>query len=198
MVFQVKNKDIVTLKYFRYKQETVPMKPGIYSWYYWPNFKNSELTFDTYWLKLINYCSKSIGAISSFSDYKFSIDVKEANLQSKIGDEFPFGLSEAKSKKLKEYLAIELNRIHFSDFLYDVVMNKPFYVGKADNLRVRLNSHLLGGSDILKCLEENRIDEEEVLIKYEVVKSEIDTNVNDIYEEIFQKIVKPSLVKKPG
>jgi len=83
------------------------------------------------------------------------------------------------------------------------VFSRPFYVGKADNLQARIKDHSTGNSRILSHIRAQEINNEEVWVGFYELNhlSDLDNtseNINDVFEEIFQRIVKPGLTQRPG
>ncbi len=192
-----------TLKYIQYDSSIIPCTEGIYKWIYWPNLENFIINKDEYWKMLCLFSTKRLAEFSNFSDYKFEVTVIESSFQRLNYKSIePFGLSINKSECLKNYIHCDENRREFNDFLKSVVFSRPFYVGKANNLQNRIKDHSNGNSKILKYIRDQEISNEEIWVgTYELnnlshsIESE---NINDVFEEILQKIVKPGLSQRPG
>lgn len=192
-----------TLKYIQYDSSIIPCTEGIYKWIYWPNLEDFILNEDKYWQVLCLFSTKRLAEFSNFSDYKFEVTVIESSFQRLNYKSIePFGLSINKSECLKNYIHCDENRREFNDFLKSVVFSRPFYVGKANNLQNRIKDHSNGNSKILKYIRDQEISNEEIWVgTYELNNLSHSTeseNINDVFEEILQKIVKPGLSQRPG
>ncbi len=192
-----------TLKYIQYDSSIIPCTEGIYKWIYWPNLENFIINKDEYWKMLCLFSTKRLAEFSNFSDYKFEITVIESSFQRLNYKSIePFGLSTNKSECLKSYIHCNENRREFNDFLKSVVFSRPFYVGKANNLQNRIKDHSNGNSKILKYIRDQEISNEEIWVgTYELNNLSHSTeseNINDVFEEILQRIVKPGLSQRAG
>ena len=191
-----------TLKYLQFNSSVIPCSAGIYKWVYWPNLENFISNEDDYWKMLQVFSSKRIADFSRFSDFKFEITVIESSFKSLCDEDIvPFGISENKSKKLRDYIKSEENRRKFNDFLKSAIFSRPFYVGKADDLHKRLKDHSSGRSKILSQIRSQGINNEDIWVGYfelNVFNEKNDKQINDVFEEIFQRIVKPGLTQRPG
>jgi len=169
---------------------------------YWPNLENFISNEDDYWKMLQVFSSKRIADFSRFSDFKFEITVIESSFKSLCDEDIvPFGISENKSKKLRDYIKSEENRRKFNDFLKSAIFSRPFYVGKADDLHKRLKDHSSGRSKILSQIRSQGINNEDIWVGYFELNDfneKNDKQINDVFEEIFQRIVKPGLTQRPG
>jgi hypothetical protein len=170
----------------------------VYYWCFWP-FKEFHIKGSN--IDTLISAIKKFGEINlnqpenANTGYKFCVSVVEQGLNNKM-----LGLSEKKYEALINYLQKnEVNRKYFLDFLKKIVLSKPFYVGKADNLNNRLRQHFERiNSDLLNQLEIRKINFSDVLIKFEIVNECLETNINSVFEEIAQRIIKPALTKRPG
>ena len=187
-----------TLDFYIQFYNDIPSKPGVYSWSFWPfrEFHVNDSNFD----ELVRIVKK-FGEINlnqpenANTGYKFSVSVVEQGLNNNM-----LGLSEKKFELLIRYLQrSENNRKYFLDFFKKIILNKPFYVGKADNLNERLRQHFnRNNSDLLNQLENRKINFSDILINFEVIEEHLESNINSVFEEITQRILKPALTKRPG
>ncbi|TKB46332.1 GIY-YIG nuclease family protein [Thalassotalea mangrovi] len=188
-----------TLEYYRQFVEDIPDKSGVYYWVYWP-FRDTDADSDDIDLLLEHIRIFTITnlnlAEASNTGYKFNVIVQEIRFS---GDEI-FGLNNSKKTKLLAFLKeSKRNRDYFLQFLKKISFSRPFYIGKADNLKQRLSQHFQRrNSEILVQLENQNIRGSDVLIGYEIIENDYDQNVNVILEEIAQRIIKPGLTKRPG
>jgi hypothetical protein len=188
-----------TLEYYRQFPEEILTKGGVYYWVYWP-FRDNDIEYIhiNKFKENINKFSRTNINLPEYAKtgYKFSVEVQEI----RFGEKPFFGLNDRKKDDLIIYLEqSEANRKQFLIFLKKIAFNRPFYIGKADNLRTRLVKHFNSqSSDILKYLSEYEIQDKDVLIGYEIADSNDDLKINVILEEIAQRLVKPGLTKRPG
>lgn len=192
-----------TLKYVQIEQNVIPSTGGVYKWVYWPNLENYVENGNDYWDLLCVYSSKKLTEESSFNDFKFDITVVESSYNACNSNyDVPFGLSDAKGHVLKDFLQEKENRCELNRYLKPIVFSKPFYVGKADNLYARIKDHYSGNSKLLPYIRDQGINFEDIWIGYYVLNGVDNTkntsNINDVFEEVLQRIVKPGLTKRPG
>jgi hypothetical protein len=193
-------KEYNSLDYYMQFHNRIPESAGLYYWIFWP-FKIDYLLDENYELlleKIRYYSSVNLNLFEeSSTGYKFTVRVTERWFGNDI-----LGLSNRKEEILLKYLSSsEANRRDFLDYLKLISFSRPFYVGKADNLNNRLRQHFENRTDILKYLINANINERDVLIGYEVLEKGIDEDIEDIngvFEEITQRIIKPALTKRPG
>jgi hypothetical protein len=195
-IFQIKEYE--SLEFYMQFHNEIPTKSGIYSWVFWP-FKEShikEVNFSILINTIKYFSAVNINySETSSTGYKFEVSVKEKGFENNF-----IGLSLKKEEQLKNYLkASEDNRNNFLEYLKLVCISRPFYVGKADNLNQRLRQHFEGvNSDILRFLRDQKINFNDVLICFELIDMQFDDSINNVYEEITQRIIKPGLTKRPG
>jgi hypothetical protein len=187
-----------TLEFYIQFFTEIPTKSGVYYWVFWP-FKDYYIEDDNFdlFVETIKYFSSINLNLPEFAEtgYKFSVEIRERGLDSEI-----LGLSNNKSTVLISHLKeSRINRESFLNYLKSIIFAKPFYIGKANNLRTRLQQHFeQRNSEILSHLKELDIKHTDVLIGYEVIESNLEDNINTIFEEIAQRILKPGLTKRPG
>ena len=178
----------------------IPKKSGLYYWYYYKNLYRFVEDSSGFWKILEEYYSKNIPNISSsFHNFKISVTASESFFEDKRREQRLFGLSEKKLELFKDFILENVNnRIYFNNYLKYIMFQKPFYVGKADNLRSRLNQHINGKTKLLKLFEENNFEEDSIWIGYIELQDTFKEEVNSVFEEITQRILKPGLVERPG
>lgn len=187
-----------TLEFYKQFFSEISEKSGVYYWVFWP-FKDYYLEDENFeiFIEKIKYFSSVNMNLPERTNvgYKFSIEVRERALDCEI-----LGLNSNKSKILIKYLNdSKISRELFLIYLKRIIFSKPFYIGKANNLRNRLQQHFeQRNSDILNHLKEFNINHTDVLIRYEIIESNLEENINTIFEEIAQRILKPGLTKRPG
>jgi hypothetical protein len=99
---------------------------------------------------------------------------------------------------LKSFINSKKGKEVIYEFFKDIYFSKPFYVGKANNLNSRIDSHLSNGSKISKKLDELNIAPNCVWVGYKITDVTDDLEISNILEEIMQKILKPGLTEKAG
>jgi len=110
-----------------------------------------------------------------------------------------FGLNDSSNKELEDYFLNRSNIAFFSSFFKEICFIKPFYLGKADNLRTRLSQHFKGKSVIIPQIITKGISEKDVWVGYkEINKPGPGAKINTIFEEIYSRRVKPGLTIKPN
>ncbi|MBK8394596.1 MAG: GIY-YIG nuclease family protein [Leptospiraceae bacterium] len=77
---------------------------------------------------------------------------------------------------------------------------RPFYIGKAKNIRKRLANHFSQvASSILTELDKQEISYHDIYIGYrQIERVSENEKLNGIFEEIAQRMLKPGLTIRPG
>lgn len=188
-----------SLEYYQQYSIDIPEANGIYFWVYWP-FKDSNSKENNYKKlleKIEKYSKTNLNLpVNRNLSYKYSVEVKELMFK----NDTIFGLSPEKKDILLDYLKKSSNNEeHFLKYFKKIAFKKPFYIGKATNLRLRLEQHFNKKTEILNNLEELDIDFSEILIGYEtLVQEEGVVGIDSVFEEITQRIIKPGLTKRVG
>lgn len=187
-------------KYFDDPVSGIPATSGIYYWVHYPEFDPDVISVDNLVDKLDFFCKKNLRYTEDLKGkYKFLAEIKEQG--------FPdsgelFGLSPTKSQTLKNFLSVSKTNIStFHRFFIEVCFTRPFYVGKADNLRNRIaKKHFKRhDSEILNEIDRQSINYSDVWIGYkEIPALSTGEAINVIFEEILSRTVKPGLTKKPN
>lgn len=176
----------------------IPESSGIYYWVYFPDFDYVTASPDSL-KKLINeFMEKSLFFEEEIKgSYKFEGIIKEQGFR-KNGE--IFGLSATKSLLLYDYFNDAANREFFYIFFKELCFARPFYVGKANNLRTRLaKQHFKGiSSHIMSEIRKNAINGYDIWVGYKIIPDRGRSNINVIFEEIFSRVIKPGLTKKPN
>jgi hypothetical protein len=196
--------DYQPLTYFLIDKDNVSKIPdgsGIYYWiYYWDlsPFVNDENLF---LLNLKKFYSKSLPSISSnFQNFKFTVSTSESFFTNKKNEDRLLGLGDEKIELLEDFISNGVDaRKYINSFLKQILFQKPFYVGKADNLQRRLKEHFAGKTKILRKIQDLNFEHETIWIGYTVFDAQIiSKELNEVFEEITQRILKPSFVERPG
>lgn len=184
-------------QYFNDPIDGIPVSSGIYYWVYFPEINLPTATEDTIKAKVNEYVSKSLFfSEEAIGKYKFHTVVSE---QGYPANGELFGLSPSKSLRLYNYLKSPTNRQFFTDFFQELCFSRPFYVGKANNLRSRLASqHFKNLTEVLPEINRLKINHTDVWVGYKIVPDPNNDEMNNIFEEIFSRRIKPGLTKKPN
>ena len=178
----------------------IPECAGIYIWRYWPTLENVNPD------RVIDKVREVQERFPSFHE------VLNNSRQEIHSYRTPFGVpgsgrflgvdeASPKFERFKKCLIYdETPRLEFIDLL-DVLFafSPPLYIGKADNLRNRISTHLDGQTDFSKDLERSEIDKSDVFVS--IIKDDIsseDSNITDFIEEIIQRLSNPPFVKRYG
>jgi len=175
----------------------IPKKSGIYYWIYWPDFDPQAIDIKDLENRLKEYTSKSLMFSETITgSYKFHAIISEQGYPTT--NDTIFGLSKSKHLKLLTYLNDKNNLTFFSNFFREVCFSRPFYVGKANNLRSRfVNQHFKGvNSNILGEIRNSIIPFTDIWIGYKEILDPANDDINNIFEEIFSRKIKPGLTKK--
>lgn len=175
----------------------IPKKSGIYYWVYWPDFDPRTISISDLERKLKEFTTKSLMFSETIvGDYKFHAVISEQGYPSK--NDTLFGLSEGKNQKLLKYLADPVNLNFFAEFFQEVCFARPMYIGKANNLYTRLaQQHFKSrSSNILTEIQRNNIPFTDIWIGYRIIEDTQNPDINNIFEEIFSRRIKPGLTKK--
>jgi len=176
----------------------IPEKSGIYYWVYHPTI-NDDISVDNLEKKLLEYTKVNLFFTETLTGpYKFKAVISEQWYKDNGNI---FGLSEIKKNRLLNYFRRDNNNIKvFLEFFERICFSRPFYVGKADNLRTRLvKQHFKGtSSSILGEIKNNNVSLTEIYIGFEEIEDLENDEINEVFEEIFSRRTKPALTKRPN
>ena len=175
----------------------IPAAYGIYQWVYWPEFDEMTITQAQLVALLKDYSKQNFYIEEEFlGTFKFQAKIWEQGFRENNN---MFGLSDKSNKELEDYFAIRANISFFSAFFKEICFIKPFYLGKADNLRLRLSQHFSGRSIIIPQIIAKAITEKDIWVGYkEINRPAPGSKINTIFEEIYSRRVKPGLTIKPN
>jgi hypothetical protein len=185
-------------QYYDDPQDGIPANSGIYYWVHFPDFDPITTTADQLKDIINEFASKTLYFEEKITgNYKFEATIKE---QGYPENGQMFGLSKAKSIKLHSYFQNQVNREFFKKFFIDVCFSRPFYIGKAKNLKTRLvTQHFKRrSSDILDGIDKHVIPGTDIWIGYKEIEDLNNDDLNVIFEEIFSRRIKPAFTKKPN
>lgn len=184
-------------KYYANSVNGIPKESGIYYWVYWPQINNKMSIVDVE-KKLLEYTKNGL----IFSEklrgkYKYEGVINEQWYKDNGNI---FGLVEAKKNRLINYLKADIKNLDFFvNFFERICFSRPFYIGKANNLRTRLVSqHFKGTTEIMGQISDYGISRNDIYVGYEIIEDTASDKVNVILEEIFSRNVKPGITKKPN
>jgi len=186
-------------QFYKDPNNGIPVDSGVYYWVYWPDFDKQKITVSNLEKKLIEYSRKNLQFPEMLKGrYKFIAEIKEQKFDKEKDADPLFGLSESKKLSLLNYLQLRSNTITFYDFFKEICFARPFYIGKANNLRSRLAIHFKGNTPVLPELISQKISDSDIWVGYKKIPMNVMTPMNDIFEEILSRTVKPGLTKKPN
>lgn len=185
------------LQYYSDPINGIPEVSGIYYWVYWPDFDAVLITVPQLQSKLLDYSNRGLFFKEILTGkYKFEAEIRE---QGYPNNGNLFGLSPSKTVKLITFLGDQTNRLFFNEFFKEVCFSRPFYVGKANNLRKRLaQQHFRSLTEVIPEIDLAKIDYTDIWVGYKLIPDPNSEDINNIFEEIFSRRIKPGLTKKPN
>ncbi len=164
----------------------------------WPKVEHQSLSIDDIEKHLISYSEKNLFySERAVGKYKYEMFVSERGYPKGKGT--MFGLSPSKNASLKKFLSVAINATYFESHFQELCFSRPFYVGKANNLRRRLaGDHFKGKSQIIKAIQDCGIVHSDIWIGFKVMPDPDDKEINVILEEIFSRRALPGLTIKPN
>jgi hypothetical protein len=179
----------------------IPAASGNYYWVYCP-WNNFDLSFEELIYKLQKFSNIELSFSEEFKSRRTRIEVNQITFKDYDKNTL-LNIGEKDELILQEYLESSIdNRVYFMQFLRNLCFLKPFYIGKADDLQKRLKQHFsgAGSSPIMKRVRDNDINFDEVFVGYQDLDLGEGQNPKllNIYEEITQKLLRPSLTKYYG
>jgi len=188
------------LSYFKYhlddEFDNIIDRNGIYYWVYWPKFNQDTITHDDLIKVLYDYTNKKLHYSEKFKGrYKFNGEISEQWF--KINGNI-FGFSNKKNKTLTDYLIDRNNIKSFAILFKELCFARPFYIGKANDLKNRLKAHFNYRTDILDQIDKIKIEHSEIWVGYKLIDDPSKKGLNVIFEEFFSRTLKPGLTIKPN
>ncbi|MBP6738731.1 MAG: hypothetical protein KA146_02015 [Leptospiraceae bacterium] len=177
--------------------EDIPEFGGVYFWIYSPNLEMYINNFDEFRLSLLKFTKVNLSFSEKFYKFKYAIDVKEFIFPDKGTI---LGLDSNKENDLLDFLQDLENRKYFAKYIKEISFMRPFYIGKAKNIRKRLANHFSQvASSILTELDKQEISYHDIYIGYrQIERVSENEKLNGIFEEIAQRMLKPGLTIRPG
>ena len=180
----------------KYADDEIPTNSGVYYWAYWPYFDPSSISHPKLIEKLLDFGTRQLYYSEPFKgQYKFKGEIAEQWFKDNGN---LFGLNDSKHEDLSMYLKNSGNVKDFFEVFKVLCFGRPFYIGKANDLRSRLNQHFNRRSEILDMIDSKRIPHSEIWIGIQEIDVTISPKINNIVEEIFSRVFKPGLTKKPN
>lgn len=175
----------------------IPEESGIYYWVFWPDFDYLNISESDLIQRLLYYTNNTLFFKETIrGPYKFEAEIREQSYRTNGN---LFGLSKSKEIKLINYLKDPLNKKSFYEFFKEVCFSRPFYIGKANNLRRRLvTQHFKGTTEVLPEIDKLSINYSDIWVGYKTIQDVNKEGLNNIFEEILSRRIKPGLTKKPN
>ncbi len=131
--------------------DKIPDKAGIYIWRYWPSLVDIEVSKFMETLKRWKETQPQFE--ESVKNSRITVSVKRTPF-GVSGDKinmFGLGMSHGKAKSLEEAIGNDSDIRQLLAYTLETLLSStpPLYIGKADNLRSRLNDHFEGRSSSL-------------------------------------------------
>jgi len=178
-------------------KDGIPNDYGIYQWIYWPEFDPLKISHADLMKLLLEYTVQNFYIEEEIiGRYKFHAKIWEQGFKD---NSYIFGLSSTKSQELERYLRVKANLKNFSEFFKELCFVRPFYLGKADNLRSRLKNHFDGRTNVLPEIIAKGVPQHQIWVGYKKMPySSTEPKLNTIFEEIYSRRIKPGLTIKPN
>ena len=184
----------ICLTVLRKAPHKIPTYSGVYVWRYWPSFNN--LTKKDIIQKVEEIKNKFPILTERLKNNRLDITV----------DRKPFTKESflvpgaSKNDEILKLLDDEDFRLNFANTMEIVMFNAPpLYIGKAKNLRSRLEDHFDEKTPVINLIRKSKIPEHEIFISF--IKDTISYENNDVtstIEEILQRLTNPPLTKRYG
>lgn len=188
------------LEYWQSFQDEIPSEPGTYYWVYSPWKKKCE-DFESLIRRIQKFSSVVLSFDEVFKSQKTLIKVNEITFNDYNSNSF-LGLSQKGKNCLIAFLEKSVdNRNKFCNFMHELALYRPFYIGKADDLQRRIKQHMRGdgSSRIMEKIRLSDISFDEIYVGYEkIVYSEAHPDILNVFEELTQRLLRPQLTKKYG
>jgi hypothetical protein len=204
--------------------ENIPNKPGVYAWFY-PLFVYEDDTLNSFF--------KRVEYVISYNGVKGEVnDINEICSVMKFANSTAFSKTEIIKKDFFRNLndsyaqswdLMKCDQQRWTEFknqlLAASIFLRPLYIGKADNLLVRINQHLNDqrGANSFACRFEEHMKKMPVIygenskvmsgldgsvnmsdlhLSYIEFNDELHTNTNKLLEKILQHFIQPNFSEK--
>jgi len=169
--------------------ERLPTAPGVYAW-----FRNLRIQGNS----TTEFVDSLVNAIEAPAAPQHQARV---GLLHHVTLDARSELSLTKRERLEPLARDSRFREHMVRLLdAAAVLQAPLYVGKARNLRVRVQQHLIPTSDLSRRLREAGVDIRTCNLAYAVLDDDYleDDQTLTLIEEIITRICRPGFVLRPG
>jgi hypothetical protein len=171
-----------------------PATAGIYAWYQPFSFGHEE---DQFYNDLLSAIRRK-----KFSDRTNNVGPTWSVTISSATD-----ISAAKQKRLESSISSAAFRSHLASALsLSIYFQSPLYIGRAHDLRLRVEQHLASGSPLRTRLEAIHIDIRQCSLLFLPTPSEgacgasdaVEEDLEDLYEEVFSRLFEPRFSLRYG
>lgn len=181
----------------------LPQTPGIYIWRYWPSL--ADLDEDSFIQMIRNWRETHPQFEEVVQNSRMTIRVKRTPFGSSAtdGDFLGFKESSEKAKALWKAISSDMETRQTLAYTLESLLASmpPLYIGKADNLQVRLCNHFdEQSSSLLKTVRSAKIDLNDVYISFieDPISGCLNDSISTALEEIIQRTTNPPLTKRYG
>ena len=202
-MLKVDNKEFYNLAYLMDQDfiDVIPESPGNYYWVHYPHIiTNTPLNELKNILEEYSKVDLNIPE-EGIAGQKYYYKIGELGLSNNKGSSTIFGLSKGKEDVFIEYLTDSNNLSYFINFFKELCFKRPFYIGKAKDIKSRIIDHIegRGNSPIKATINTLGVNKNHIWVGYEIISSlTMDESILNIFEEITQKKLKPGLTKRFG
>ena len=196
----IPGKNSEKLEYWQSFQDEIPNDPGNYYWVYSPWKKKSD-DYEVLVKRIQKFSSVVLSFEEIFKSQKTLIKVNEISFNDYNESNF-LGLGDKAKNSLNNFLLKSpKNRAYFCNFMHELALYRPFYIGKADDLKRRIKQHIggHGSSPIMERIRKSEIPFDEIYIGYEEMPLfDNSADILNVFEELTQRLLRPQLTKKFG
>ncbi len=178
----------------------LPEMSGVYIWRYWPSL--SDTSYEGMMKAIQAYQENFPASIEKVSGKWTAVELQRNYYHSDINTEF-LGIPASSVKysalldSLRESAEARKALAHALEMIF--LSAPPLYVGKAENISVRLGEHIDKKTGFSKRLEASGMNMKYVYISYFLDDVSCDGNsFSSTLEEILQRVSFPPLVKRFG
>lgn len=181
----------------------IPYSSGVYVWRYWPS--TSSLDKKSVIGTLHDLQKTFPRNIERISNSRVSVTVEKTPFGREYNERGMFGYSKNSNKEKVIYKMLDQDeeaRLVFANTLEMLVASSPpVYIGKANNLQLRLDQHFNRKTNVLQEIEDAGISLSDIYISFIIDETnalEKNKELSPCIEEILQRITNPPLTKRYG
>lgn len=181
----------------------IPTKPGVYVWRYWPSLKT--LDKGDFATVLSTWTARQPAFTDFLNGPRTTAEIVRRPFGFNDSDSNPMGidLNSAKGQRFMKAMteSPEARQTLFGLLECIISAIPPLYIGKADNLQARLDSHFQArGSRVLEMINSQKIPHDEIYISYFIdsISTSPDSSITTVLEEIAQRLTNPPFTKRIG